>query len=339
MLIKAIKSSNSQVSQTYDFDHILGEQSSQADVYVELKDLIFSIFEGHDASVFAYGNTGTGKTYTIFGGDKPADQGLIPRALKEIQERMSTSSKMKFIVSYGFFELYLDKLYNLLDEHRSTETQTLKLTKLKDTKDIVTSLLGLMRSAKRRRATAKTSVNNYSSRSHAFFLFKIISVEDTGSEIIERMGTLTFADLAGSEKLTEVDVQKKKENLFINKSLTSLRDVLIALANKEQHVPYRNSKLTSLLQPFLGQNARTFIVVNVSSNPKYYFQTKSSLDFAKAIPRIKYEMGFKRNVVVTPKLLWTKEAFGDEYEDERVLDAKEMKPPEFSKIFEENDFE
>lgn len=296
-----------------------------------MRDIIFSAFEGYHSSVFAYGNTGSGKTYTIFGGEKDRDtnMGLIPRALREIQERINTTPNTQFTVSYGFSELYLDKLYNLLSDSKETDSQQIKLIKLKSTKDIVTPLSAMIKTAKKRRVTAKTEINNYSSRSHAFFQFKIVSKEDTGTDIIEKMGTITFVDLAGSEKMTEqmLEQQKKKENLFINKSLTSLRDVLIALANRESHIPYRNSKLTSLLQPYLGQEARTLIVVNICPNPSYYYQTKNSLEFAKAIPRITNPEGFRKNVLVTPKFEWTEDAFQEEQEKLDVL--KSLSQPNF----------
>jgi kinesin family member C1 len=258
--------------------------------------------------------------------------GLIPRALREIQERINTTPNTKFTVSYGFSELYLDKLYNLLNESKESDGQQMKLIKLRDTKDIVTPLSAMIKSAKKRRVTARTDANNFSSRSHAFFQFKIVSKEDTGVDIVERMGTITFVDLAGSEKMSEVllEPQKKKENLFINKSLTSLRDVLIALANKEAHIPYRNSKLTQILQPYLGQEAKTLIVVNICPNSSYYYQTKNSLDFAKAIPRIKNPDGFRKNLVVTPKFEWKEDAFQED--QDRLEAVQDLNPPNFSRF-------
>lgn len=343
-MTKIMKSSNHGFVHTYDFDTILNDTVTQRDVYDEVRDVIFSAFDGFHVSVFAYGNTGSGKTHTIFGGDKPEDQGLIPRALKQIQEHIDGTPNTEFTISYGFSELYLDKLYNLMDEHKTIETQGFKLRKLKDTKNIVNSLLAHMKAAKKRRVTGRTEVNNYSSRSHAFFQFKIISKEDNQINIIEKMGSITFIDLAGSEKIVDsaVNFEKKQENIFINKSLTSLRDVLIALANQEPHIPYRNSKLTTLLQPYLGQEAKSLVIVNLCQNESYYYQTKSSMDFAKAIPRIKSTTGFRRNVIITPKYEWSISAFqGDDEDDDkvaRVEDAAAIKRPDFSFSQPENIF-
>lgn len=316
---------------------MLQESESQKKVYEEVKDVIFSAFEGYHVSIFAYGNTGSGKTHTIFGGENPENQGLIPRTLKDIQELIDGSPKTEFTISYGFSELYLDKLYSLMEDQKTVETQGFKLKKLKDTKNIVSTLMALVKAAKRRRVTGKTEMNHLSSRSHAFFQFKIISKEETETSVIEKMGSITFIDLAGSEKITDpaVNKEKKQENLFINKSLTSLRDVLIALANEEAHVPYRNSKLTTLLQPYLGQEAKSMVVVNICQTENYFYQTKSSLDFAKAIPRIKSNTGFRKNMVVTPKFDWSVSAFAEKEEDEERMDRVEdavlnVKRPDFS---------
>lgn len=301
-----VKSSNIITNIEYCYEKVFKNSASQSDVYSDLSDLLYGAYEGMNVCIFTYGNTGSGKTYTIFGGDRPGEQGLLPRTVSNIKERLlETHNRIEYDIKYGFSELYNDKLYNLLKEGRE-EIDGFVMERLVDPKRNVSKLMSLVNIAKKKRTIGKTDMNETSSRSHSFFQFEITSKEDVGHEIIEKVGTITFIDLAGSEKVGEtagvVGREKKSEVLFINKSLSSLRDVLIALSTKESYIPFRNSKLTSLLQKYLGHDAKTFIIVNVCSSYKYYHQTKSSLEFAKSIPKIENKHGIKRHVITTPKM-------------------------------------
>lgn len=299
-----VKSSNLITNNEYEYERIFGQSSRQSEVYNELSDLLYSVYEGMNVCIFAYGNTGSGKTYTIFGGQKEEEKGLLPRTLENIKERIESTPHTQYSIRYCFSELYSDRLFDLQDDSR-TELEGFKMKELKaSTGDMITRLMVLVQEAKKKRTTGKTEMNSCSSRSHAFFQFEISSVEDFPNRKVEKKGTITFIDLAGSEKINEgaADRLRRAEVLFINKSLSSLRDVLIALSNHESYIPYRNSKLTMLLQDYLANDSKTFIIVNVCSSNKYYHQTKSSLEFARSIPKIVNQYALRRNVLVTPKI-------------------------------------
>lgn len=286
-------------------------------VFEEVNDLIFSVFQGFNVCIFAYGNTGSGKTYTILGGDnkksrkinQDEQEGLIPRTLRALETRILRDKDTKYSIRYGFYEFYRDKLYNLLDVNKK-ESKSLQLTKVESNDKISETLLQKLQQAKNHRSTGKTEMNSVSSRSHAFFQFEIKSKKITQKATIEKKSYVTFIDLAGSEKMltsstSTANKLELQESVRINSSLTSLRDVLEALAKKTSHVPYRNSKFTSIMQPFLGQQTKTAVIINISNSSRYYYQTKSSLEFASSIPMIESKSGIIRNEVITPhKIPW-----------------------------------
>ncbi len=299
-----VKSSNLITNSEYEYERIFGQNCHQSEIYDELSDLLYSVYEGVNVCIFAYGNTGSGKTYTIFGGHKEEDKGLLPRTLANIKDRIGSSPHIQYSIRYCFSELYNDRLFDLQDDSK-TELEYFRMKELKaGSGELISRLLALVQEAKKKRTTGKTEMNASSSRSHAFFQFEISSVEDLPNQKVEKRGTVTFVDLAGSEKINEgvADKVRRAEVLFINKSLSSLRDVLIALSNHESYIPYRNSRLTMLLQDYLANDSKTFIIVNVCSTNKYYHQTKSSLEFAKSIPKIVNQYALRRNVLITPKV-------------------------------------
>ena len=299
----SLKSQNQISEIRYDFQRIFGPTASQSEVYDELSDIIGDMFDGFNISIFSYGNTGSGKTFTIFGDDDKQSQGLIPRTLSYLQSHIEANPKVEYVVSYSFTELYNDKLYSLLDNSRR-ELLGITSEPLKSTANLKSILMSKLLQAKKRRMTSGNDINDRSSRSHVFFTFQVRSKEVRQDDVLEKFGTVTFVDLAGSEKLTESTMSDKMrlaENKFINKSLTCLRDVLTALAKDEVHIPYRNSKLTTILQDYLGHDAKTVVIVNIFDNQKYYFQTKNSLDFANQIPKIINAHGIRRQVACTPK--------------------------------------
>lgn len=298
-----VKSTNLVTKHLYQFERIFGQDSRQSEIYEELSCLLHSVYEGVNVCIFAYGNTGSGKTYTIFGGQKEEEKGLLPRTLANIQNKIAASPELQFSVRYCFSELYNDRLFDLQDDGK-VELDSFRMKDLKaEPGELIGRLTALVQEAKKKRTTSRTEMNASSSRSHAFFQFEVSSAEKQATRTIEKRGTVTFIDLAGSEKISEggSDKARKAEVVFINKSLSSLRDVLAALSKDEAHIPFRNSRLTTLLQDYLANDSKTFVIVNVCSSNKYFHQTKGSLEFAKAIPKIENKFELRRNVTITPK--------------------------------------
>ena len=224
-----------------------------------------------------------------------------------------------------------DQLFETIFEFKSQsrELHAFEMNKVPTAADLSDYLMKLMNQAKKSRMTNKTDMNNHSSRSHAFFQFCICSSTTEQDKVIDKMGTITFVDLAGSEKTDKQAFDQKNkrlENISINKSLTALRDVLVALSKKDPHIPYRNSKLTSLMQSYLGQDAKSLIIINLCANSKYFYQTKNSLDFGQAIPKICNGNGLKRNIQVTPKHEWSEPKFQITEESAPRADSYPRKP-------------
>ena len=245
----------------FQLDHIFKMDSKQEDVFTEMRDLIVSVVDGFNVCIFAYGQTGSGKTFTMEGTDQ--HPGLNRRALSElfrvVEERKADWS---FEFEVSVLEIYNENLRDLL-----ADNPKLKLD-IKHGKDgpyvpglsshpvrSAEEVRDRFRQSQKNRATASTQMNDTSSRSHALL---IVTVTGTNlSTGVQSRGKLNLIDLAGSERVAKSgaldDEDRFKEATNINKSLSSLGDVIHALGTKQKHIPYRNSKLTHLLQDSLGK--------------------------------------------------------------------------------------
>ncbi|KAK3103476.1 hypothetical protein FSP39_019513 [Pinctada imbricata] len=279
----------------FAFDKVFEPSADQAVVFEEIAQLVQSALDGYNVCIFAYGQTGSGKTYTMEGGDVIDDQnkGMIPRAVCQIfqstEELQSKGWMYEFEAS--FLEIYNETVRDLLGNGKDNIKHELKtagqevvvtnLTMVKVTME--REVHNLLEKASQNRSVAGTRCNQRSSRSHSVFRLKIVGKNSITSE--ECSGTLNLVDLAGSEKLKESgsEGQRLKETKAINSSLSSLGNVIMALANKDNHIPYRNSKLTSLLQHSLGGNSKTLMFVNVSPKEECFQETLNSLRFATKV--------------------------------------------------------
>jgi len=222
-------------------------------------------------SIFAYGQTGSGKTYTM----GLEDQGIIPRAVDFLFENYSIED-----CRVSFFEIYLDTVRDLLDP---SNVMTNSASKYEATQRIVRSrgdLMDLIKKTELTKVVAETNCNERSSRSHSIFQIKLRA--EGGKE-----SYVNLIDLAGSERVREskVEGERLKEAMSINKSLSALGDVIYALKEKSKHVPFRNSKLTLLLQPFLASpSAKCLMIVNL--NPVSISESVQSLRFASKVNSI-----------------------------------------------------
>eukprot|EP01137_Pigoraptor_chileana_P025670 Opistho-2@7375 len=283
----------------FAFDRVFGPTSSQGEVFEEISQLVQSALDGYNVCIFAYGQTGSGKTFTMEG--PPANQindatiGMIPRAVAQIFEsaRALSSKGWTYEMEASFLEIYNETIRDLLGDGDPNKKHDIRLTP-DGTGIYVTdatlcqvasegAVFGLLKQANRNRAVAETQCNERSSRSHSVFRLRLVGRNSLTGDSSE--GTLNLIDLAGSERLSSSGSKgdRLKETQCINKSLSNLGNVIMALANKDNHIPYRNSKLTHLLQNSLGGNSKTLMFVNVAPNRESLGETICSLRFATKV--------------------------------------------------------
>eukprot|EP01112_Ceratiomyxa_fruticulosa_P022827 TRINITY_DN8491_c0_g1_i1.p1 TRINITY_DN8491_c0_g1~~TRINITY_DN8491_c0_g1_i1.p1 ORF type:complete len:794 (-),score=217.02 TRINITY_DN8491_c0_g1_i1:2-2383(-) len=294
----------------FKFDKVFQPHTTQGQVFEEISQLVQSVLDGYNTCVFAYGMTGSGKTYTMEGPPHSLEQaslglslagddqrGMIPRTVEQIflSTRHLESKGWKYEMESNFLEIYnesirdllcsksiaADTKYDIKHDPNSGATSVTNMTVVKVTHP--SQVYELLQTASKNRAVGKTNCNERSSRSHSVFQL-ILRGHNTITD--ERTNaTLSLVDLAGRERIYQSGVtgDRLKETQAINKSLSSLADVICALANKDSHIPYRNSKLTYLLQSSLGGNSKTLMFVNISPEPKDLNESLSSLRFATKV--------------------------------------------------------
>jgi kinesin family protein C1 len=223
-------------------------------------------------------------------------QGMIPRALQQVftSSRDLNEKGWVYKMEASFIEIYNETLHDLLAAGKRDLKHEIRIDPKNEGEVYVTNITPvlitseqqvscLLDTAAKRRAVAATESNERSSRSHCVFRLTLLG---TNSKTLETChGTLNLVDLAGSERLVSNGSasERLKETQSINKSLSNLGNVIMALANQEQHIPYRNSKLTYLLQNSLGGNSKTLMFVNISPQPSAVQETLSSLRFASKV--------------------------------------------------------
>ncbi len=279
----------------YDFYRVLGPEATQDDVYSEVHPLVRSTIDGYNLCIISYGQTGSGKTYTIFGDN--GCEGVIQRAVRTLFSHLGDLQAAGAVatVSVSLVELYLDKLTDMLPG--GGRRAALQIRQGRDGQPRVNGLgwhpvtsageaLGLMARGLEGRRTAATAMNEVSSRSHTVLTLKLAVTDDEG---LHSTAMLTFADLAGSERIQKSlsEGDRLREAQSINSSLAALGDVVASLCGKRSHIPYRNSKLTQLLQPSLGGNSKTLLFANVSGAGQHVQETQSTLSFASKVKTVR----------------------------------------------------
>ncbi|KAL2132240.1 hypothetical protein VTI74DRAFT_4063 [Chaetomium olivicolor] len=277
----------------FEFDRVFDPSVHNEEVFGEISQLVQSALDGYNVCIFCYGQTGSGKTYTMSSPD-----GMIPRATHMIYDTITKlrEKSWTYTMEGSFVEVYNEELNDLLTpaseaggkkkleiRHDDARKQTTVLnckTVALDTPDKVEAML---RQAQSNRSVAATKANERSSRSHSVFILKLVGENSATHERCE--GTLNLVDLAGSERLkhSQAEGERMKETQNINKSLACLGDVIEALGRGSAHVPYRNSKLTHLLQYSLGGNSKTLMFVMVSPLEAHLKETITSLRFATKV--------------------------------------------------------
>lgn len=277
----------------FSFDRVFAPASSQEAVFDEIAQLVQSALDGYRVCIFAYGQTGSGKTFTMEG--RPGDPGMIPRAVSQIFDSASRLAERGWAFQFeaSFLEIYNETIRDLLNDkensaqasheirHNGSKTTVSDLAVLPVAS--VQAVMDVLQLAGKNRAVAETLCNERSSRSHSVFSLRISGANQGTLEGIE--GLLNLIDLAGSERLSQSGStgDRLKETQAINKSLSALGDVIAALASKEAHIPFRNSKLTYLLQNSLGGSSKTLMFVNVSPCASSVPETLCSLRFATKV--------------------------------------------------------
>ncbi|QCD98258.1 kinesin family member C2/C3 [Vigna unguiculata] len=301
-----IPSKNGKGRRSFNFNKIFGPSATQAEVFLDMQPLVRSVLDGYNVCIFAYGQTGSGKTYTMTGPKEITEksQGVNYRALSDLfliaDQRKDT---FQYDVSVQMIEIYNEQVRDLLvtdgtnkryplpirsSSQKGLSVPDASLVPVSSTIDVIE----LMNLGQRNRAVGATALNDRSSRSHSCLTVHVQGRDLTTGAILR--GCMHLVDLAGSERVdkSEATGDRLKEAQHINKSLSALGDVIASLAQKNSHVPYRNSKLTQLLQDSLGGQAKTLMFVHISPESDAIGETISTLKFAERVATV--ELGAAR---------------------------------------------
>ena len=299
--INLSKPNSGEIDKTFSFDAVYGQDSLQQTVYDESAfPLVESVIEGYNGTIFAYGQTGWGKTHTMMGSyESEESHGIIPRAFSHIFGCIDSSEDgKKFLVRCSYLEIYNESILDLLGKDNDRKLD------VKEDKDKGIYVKGLtsvivksipeiektMIAGTKNRKVGETAMNKDSSRSHSIFTIYIETAEESDGNQRFRAGKLNLVDLAGSERQSKTNAtgDRLKEAQKINLSLSALGNVISALVDgKSTHIPYRDSKLTRLLQDSLGGNTKTVMIAACSPADYNYDETLSTLRYASRAKNIK----------------------------------------------------
>mmetsp|Transcript_95993 Transcript_95993/g.210051 ORF Transcript_95993/g.210051 Transcript_95993/m.210051 type:complete len:1223 (-) Transcript_95993:564-4232(-) len=287
----------------FKFDAVF-TPGTQDEIFEDCKDLVQSAVDGYNVTLFAYGQTGAGKTFTMAG--VPGQLGVSPRTIQEVFKVIEAGKdRFEYTVMGSMLELYRQDLVDLLVKGNPAASKN-KLKIREDKAGAVTvehlteeecrtadELDALVARGTSARAVAATQMNSESSRSHLVLIIRVISVNRETQERLQ--GKILIVDLAGSERLSKSQTtgDAQKESIEINKSLTALGDVIEGLTKNQKSIPYRNHKLTMLMQDALGGTAKTLMFVNCSPANSNYEETLNSLKYAQRAKNITNQVAKK----------------------------------------------
>lgn len=284
----------------FSFDHVFDQSCPNSRVYDLLtKDIIYAAVEGFNGTVFAYGQTSSGKTFTMNGSE--TDPGIIHRAVKDVFDMITKHNEREYLIRVSYMEIYNEEINDLLmvnnqklPIHESLERGVFVAGLREEIVSNAEQVHKLLEAGEVNRHFGETNMNVRSSRSHTIFRMVIESktkeMDGSSSDAI-RVSALNLVDLAGSERIakTGADGVRLKEGKHINKSLMVLGNVINKLsegAKQRGHIPYRDSKLTRILQSSLGGNAKTSIICTVAPEEVHVEETRGTLQFANRAKRV-----------------------------------------------------
>uniref|UniRef100_A0A0B6YSE6 Kinesin-like protein n=1 Tax=Arion vulgaris TaxID=1028688 RepID=A0A0B6YSE6_9EUPU len=313
---------NKKENYSFRFNRIFDQKTVQDEVFsCVAQPVIDNALEGFNGTIFAYGQTGSGKTFTITGGpERYTDRGIIPRSLSYIFDTIQKHTEKVYTVLISYLEIYNENGYDLLDpKHEAAKLEDLPKVSLMEDADQNIHLknltvhqasseedaLNLLFMGDTNRMIAETPMNQASSRSHCIFTVHLTCKEEGSATI--RKAKLHLVDLAGSERVSKTGVNGiiLTEAKYINLSLHYLEQVILALSEKNrQHVPYRNSMMTSVLRDSLGGNCMTTMIATCSMEKSNIDESISTCRFAQRVAMIKNEVTL--NEELDPRLLIAK---------------------------------
>mmetsp|Transcript_32006 Transcript_32006/g.46921 ORF Transcript_32006/g.46921 Transcript_32006/m.46921 type:complete len:1121 (+) Transcript_32006:247-3609(+) len=284
----------------FGFDHVFSPSQTQDDVWDAAEPLVQSAIDGFNVCIFAYGQTGSGKTYTMLG--EPQNPGITSRSVRKLfksKEEIEASSKgaTSVHISVELLEIYNEQVRDLLGAS-STERANLQVNANEAVGNVMVSasseeeVAQILSLAQSRRCVKATKSNAASSRGHLLFTIHF-QVKNNNGKGVNRYGKLHVVDLAGSERINKSGAQGSllKEAQHINKSLSTLSNVIEKLQTKQSHIPYRESKLTNLLQNSLGGDSKTAAIICCSPLSVHFNESLCSLRFAEKVNRVELKAG------------------------------------------------
>ena len=291
-----ITDANKGKAKTYAFDRVYHWNDSQEKVYKDVSPYIESVMDGYNVCIFAYGQTGSGKTFTMQG--NKSNPGINIRALRHLFKiKTQRVPDFEYKMTVSMIEIYNEKIKDLLVSSDITSKTNYKIRQNPNkemyienlSKHIVNNeddVFKLMEKGQKNRSVKSTNSNTESSRSHMVLTINVVGINKIAQ--MTYVGKIHLIDLAGSERIAKSGVtgQGLKEAQNINKSLSSLGDVMNGLSKKSKHIPYRNSTLTHMLQDSLGGHSKTLMFVNMSPAAIHCSETMNALNFAERAKKI-----------------------------------------------------
>ncbi|XP_020271145.1 kinesin-like protein KIN-14R [Asparagus officinalis] len=309
-----VKSSHGSFKKVFKFDSVFSPEDDQERVFEKTSPLVVSVLDGFNVCIFAYGQTGTGKTFTMEGTEEA--RGVNFRTLEELFRVIRERQGMfKYELTVSVLEVYNEQIRDLLlqESHPGVAAKRLEVRQVAEGVHHVPGLVEanvsnmsevweVLQTGSKARAVGATNANEHSSRSHCIHCVMVKGENLVNGECTK--SKLWLVDLSGSERVAKTDAQgdRLKEAQSINRSLSALGDVISALATKSPHIPFRNSKLTHLLQDSLGGDSKTLMFVQISPNENDVGETLCSLNFASRVrgielgPAKKQVDGYKQMV-------------------------------------------
>ncbi|XP_023990816.1 kinesin-like protein KIF3B [Salvelinus sp. IW2-2015] len=294
------RASPEELVKSFTFDAVYDSESKQSDIYDDtVRPLVDSVLQGFNGTILAYGQTGTGKTFTMLGMPTDNERGIIPNSFNHIFTQISRSQNQQYLVRASYLEIYREEVRDLLCKDNNKKLDLKENPDsgvyVKDLSSVVSKnvmeIEHVMNIGDQSRSVGFTNMNERSSRSHAIFMITVeCSEKGADGEDHIRVGKLNMVDLAGSERQrkTGANGERLKEATKINLSLSALGNVISALVDgKSTHIPYRDSKLTRLLQDSLGGNAKTVMVATLGPASKNYEESLTTLRYANRAKNIK----------------------------------------------------